>query len=138
MCDMEQMLHSFLISPKHRNFLRFLWFKDNDPSQNIIEYRMTVHLFGNGPSPAVATYGFRRTVKDGEELDPAVKEFVKRNFCLDDGLVSRPTAIETIKLMRDTQATLATANHRLHKVVLNAVPVMQAFPQKIQLRKFAG
>lgn len=97
---------------------------------------MTVHLFGNGPSPAVATYG--RTVKDGEELDPAVKEFVKRNFCLDDGLVSRPTAIETIKLMRDTQATLATANLRLHKVVLNAVPVMQAFPQKIQLRKFAG
>lgn len=99
---------------------------------------MTVHLFGNGPSPAVATYGFRRTVKDGEELDPAVKEFVKRNFCPDDGLVSRPTAIETIKLMRDTQATLATANLRLHKVVLNAVPVMQAFPHKIQLRKFAG
>ena len=123
MCDMEQMLHSFLISPKHRNFLRFLWFKDNDPSQNIIEYRMTVHLFGNGPSPAVATYGFRRTVKDGEELDPAVKEFV--NY-------------QTIKLVRDTQATLATANLRLHKVVLNAVSVMQAFPQKIQLRKFAG
>ena len=27
---------------------------------------MNVHLFGNGPSPAVATYGLRGTVVDGE------------------------------------------------------------------------
>lgn len=128
MCDVEQMFHSFNVDPKHRDFLRFLWFKDNDPSQKIIEYRMTVHLFGNGPSPAVATYGLRRTVEDGEELDPAVKEFVKRNFYVDDGLISRPTASETIKLVRDTQAALATANLRLHKVVSNSVTVMQAFP----------
>ena len=49
---------------------------------------MTVHLFGNGPSPAVATYGLRRTVDDGGEHDPGVKEFVQRNFYVDDGLVS--------------------------------------------------
>ena len=79
MCDVEQMFHSFHVDPKHRNFLRFLWFKDNDPTQDIIAYRMTVHLFGNGPSPAVATYGLRRTVENGEELEPDVKEFVKRN-----------------------------------------------------------
>lgn len=28
---------------------------------------MNVHLFGNGPSPAVAMYGLRRTVVDDEE-----------------------------------------------------------------------
>ena len=128
MCDVEQMFHSFHVDPKHRNFLRFLWFKDNDPSQHIIEYRMTVHLFGNGPSPAVATYGLRRTVEDGEEFGPGVKEFVERNFYVDDGLVSKPTATETIKLVRDTQAALATANLRLHKVVSNSVTVMEAFP----------
>ena len=55
MCDMEQMFHSFHVDPKHKDFLHFLWFKYNIPSQPIIEYRMTVHLFGNGPSPAVAT-----------------------------------------------------------------------------------
>ena len=128
MCDVEQMFHSFRVDPKHRNFLRFLWFKDNDPTQDIIEYRMTVHLFGNGPSPAVATYGLRRTVENGEELEPGVKEFVKRNFYVDDGLVSKPTAEETVKLIRDTQAALATANLRLHKVVSNSVTVMEAFP----------
>ena len=55
MCDIEQMFHSFYVDPPHRDFLRFLWFEGNDPSKLIIEYRMNVHLFGNGPSPAVAT-----------------------------------------------------------------------------------
>ena len=121
MCDVEQMLHSFHVDPKHRSLLRFLWFKDNDPAQDIIEYTMTVHLFGNGPSPAVATYGLRRTVENVEELEPGVKEFLERNFYVDDALVSKPTAEETVKLVRATQAALATANLRLHKVVSNSV-----------------
>ena len=70
MCGVEQMLHSFHVDLKHRSLLRFLWFKDNDPAKDIIEYTMTVHLFGNGPSAAVATYGLRRTVENGEELEP--------------------------------------------------------------------
>lgn len=79
MCDVEQMFHSFHVDPKHRNFLLFLWFKDNDPAKDIIEYRMTVNLFGNGPSPPVTTYGLRRTVEHSDELESGVKEFVKRN-----------------------------------------------------------
>ena len=51
MCDVEQMFHSFHVDTDHRDYLRFLWFKDNDPSQEVIDYRMTVHLFGNSPSP---------------------------------------------------------------------------------------
>ena len=122
------MFHSFHVDPNHRNFLRFLWFKDNDPSQHIAEYRMTVRLFGNGPSPAVATYSLRRTVEDGDKFGPGVKEFVKRNFYVDDGLVLRPTAEDIIKLVRDTQVALTTANLRLLKVVSNSVTVMEAFP----------
>lgn len=49
MCDIEQMFHSFHVSPHHRNFLRFIWFDDNDPEKAAIEYRMNVYLFGNGP-----------------------------------------------------------------------------------------
>ena len=125
------MFHSFLVDPKHMNFLRFLWFMDNDPTRDFIEYRMTVHLFGNGPSPALATYGVRRTVEKGEELEPGVKEFVERNFYVDDGLVSKPIAEETIKLVRDTHAALSMANIRLHKVVSNSVSVMKAFPTEV-------
>ena len=46
MCDIEQMFYAFHVNPEHRNFLRFLWFKNNDPRQERIDYRMTVHIFG--------------------------------------------------------------------------------------------
>jgi hypothetical protein len=61
------MFYSFHVNSEHRNYLRFLWFKNNDPRQEIVDYRMTVHLFGNGPSPAIATFGMRKTAEDGEE-----------------------------------------------------------------------
>ncbi|XP_078350822.1 uncharacterized protein LOC144635607 [Oculina patagonica] len=129
MCDVEQMFHSFHVDPAHRDFLRFLWFEENDPSKPITEFRMNVHLFGNSPSPAVATYGLRRTaVDDEEEYGEEAKNFICRNFYVDDGLASLPTAQGAIDLVKGAQGTLATAKLRLHKVVSNSVEVMEAFP----------
>lgn len=129
MCDVEQMFHLFHVDPAHRDFLRFLWFEGNDPSKPITEYRMNVHLFGNGPSPAVATYGLRRTAVDGEEeYGEEAKNFICRNVYVDDGLASLPTAQGAIDLVKGAQATLATAKLRLHKVVSNSAKVMEAFP----------
>ena len=104
-CDAEQIFHSFHVSPEHR-ILRFLSFEENNPSKPIAKFQMTVHLFGNRPSRAVATYGLRKTVKHGEEAD--VKEFVERNSYVDDGLVSTPTADEVITLVKSTEATLTS------------------------------
>ena len=42
--------------------------------------------------------------------------------------MSKPTAEEVVRLVRNTQAALASANLRLHKVVSNSVRVMEAFP----------
>ena len=33
MCDIEQMFYSFYVNPEHRDYLRFLWFPDNDPKK---------------------------------------------------------------------------------------------------------
>lgn len=63
--DIEQMFYCFLVKEEHRNFLRFLWYKNNNPDEDLIEYRMTAHVFGNSPSPAVATYGLRKTAEVG-------------------------------------------------------------------------
>lgn len=90
---------------------------------------MTVQLFGNGPSPAFATYGLRRTVQNDEEMEPGVKEFVERNFYVD--VVLKPTAEETVKLVRDTHAHLSMANLRLHKVVSSSLSVKKAFPTEV-------
>ena len=129
MCNVEQMFHYFHINPEHRDFLRFLWFKDNDPLKEVIEYRMIVHLFGNGPSPAVATFGLRKTADVGEEeFGAAAKEFVHRDFYVDDGLTSRPSDKEVTELIKSTQRMLATTNLRPHKVVSNSLAVMDALP----------
>ena len=89
MCDVEQMFHSFHINPEHKDFLHFLWFKDTDPLKEVIGYHMIVHLFGNGPSPTVATFGLRKTADVGEEFGAAAEQFVPRDFYVDDGLTSR-------------------------------------------------
>ena len=129
MCDIEQMFHSFYVNPSHRDFLRFLWFEDNVIGKPIIEYHMNVHLFGNGPSPAVTTFGLRKTATDGEEVfGKAAPNFVRRNFYVDDGLASLPTAKQAVDLVTTAKTMLATANLRLHKVVSNSVEVMEPFP----------
>ena len=130
-CDVEQMFHSFYVNSEHRDFLRFLWFKNNNPLEEIVEYRMLVHLFGNVSSPAIATFAMRKTAEDGEEeYGLSAKEFVNNDFYVDDGLTSRPTDEETVELLQNTQAMLATAQLRLHKAVSNSVFVMEALPEE--------
>ncbi len=45
--DIEQMFYCFLLREEDRNFLRFLWFQDNDLSKDIVDYHMRVHVFGS-------------------------------------------------------------------------------------------
>ncbi|KAK3544553.1 hypothetical protein QTP86_016535, partial [Hemibagrus guttatus] len=90
------------------NFLRFLWFRDNDPSKDIMEYCMKVHVFGNSPSPTVAIYGLRKAAHlEGKEQDSEVQQFVERDFYVDDGLKSLPTVEATVNLLKRTQNILA-------------------------------
>ena len=89
---------------------------------------MNVHLFGNGPSPAVATYGLCRTAIDGEEeYGEEAKKLIGRNFYVDGGLTSLLSTQGATDLVKSAQATLATANLRFHEVVLYSVEVMEAF-----------
>jgi hypothetical protein len=115
--DIEQMFYSFFVYEEHRDFLRFLWFCKNDPDDDIIDYRMKVHLFGNTSSPAVATLGLRKTANEGQDIyGEDTKEFVDKNFYVDDGLIFLPTRGQAINLMQCTQATLATADLRYAKL----------------------
>ncbi|XP_041926339.1 uncharacterized protein LOC121690066 isoform X1 [Alosa sapidissima] len=138
MADIQQMFYCFLVAERHRNYLRFLWFKDNNVANEVIDYRMKVHVFGNSPSPAVAIYGLRRAIRDGAEKYGAdTVNFVERHFYVDDGLCSVPTDAEAIGLLHRTQASLAESNLRLHKFASNSQAVLEAFPSEdcIQAKK---
>ncbi|XP_044158322.1 uncharacterized protein LOC122944157 [Bufo gargarizans] len=128
MADIQQMFHCFIVKEDNRNYLRFLWHKDNDINKEVIDYRMRVHVFGNSPSPAVAIYGLKKTAQLGEaEYGSDARQFVERNFYVDDGLKSFPTAKEAINLLTRTKEMLAVANLRLHKIISNSQELMNAF-----------
>ena len=101
------MFFCFYVKLEHRNFLRFLWFRDNDPNKNIIEYRMCVHVFGNSPSPAIATYGLHRTVtSQRDDFGEDTVDYVTDNFYVDDRLLSVNTPEIAIDVLKRTQAAL--------------------------------
>ena len=130
-CDIEQMFHSFYVNTEHRDLLRFFWFEDNDPSKPVIEYHMTVHLFGNTSSPAVAMYGLQKTaIEEEKNFGVEAREFVSDNFYVDDGLTSCPTPEEATNLIRNTRSMLATANLRVHKIASNSLPLMNTIPSQ--------
>ena len=123
--DIQQMFYSFYVNHEHRNYLRFFWYKDNDLGKPLVEYRMCVHVFGNSPSPAIATYGLRQSVKNS---DKDVQRFVTQDFYVDDALTSLPTAQQAVSLMKRTQADLQHDGLKLHKVVSNNEEVVSSFP----------
>ena len=85
-CDVEQMFHSFYVNAANRDFLRFLWYENNDLNGPIVEFRMNVHLFGAISSPAVANYCLHKTAEDGRaQFGDKVADFLCRNFYVDDG-----------------------------------------------------
>lgn len=64
---------------------------------------MKVHLFGKSPSPVVGIYCMRRAAEtDEEEHDSDARQFVERNFYVDDGLTSVPTCEEAVNLLTRT------------------------------------
>ena len=40
--DVQQMFHCFVVREDHRNYLRFLWYRNNDLDDVAVEYRMRV------------------------------------------------------------------------------------------------
>ena len=133
MADVEQMFFNFEVDKGHRDLLRFLWFKDNNPSAPIVEYRMRVHVFGNSRSPAIATYGLRKAVcpqSHGADTDwDDVCHFVNNNFYTDDALVSKQKEQDLVDLLTRTQCRLQTGGKIcLHKIVSNSSVVLANFP----------
>ena len=130
--DVKKMFYCFLVSEKHRNFLRFFWYLDNDPNSELVEYRMRVHVFGNSPSPSVASYGLRKIAeRSREDFGIDIQEFIANDFYVDDGLTSTPTVDKAVSLMRRTQRAFeVNGNLRLHKIASNSKDVMSSFPSE--------
>lgn len=64
MGDIQAMFHQVNFAGEYQDFLCFLWWPNGDPINDLVEYRMTVHLFGTISSPSCAAYALRKTADD--------------------------------------------------------------------------
>ncbi|XP_068136058.1 uncharacterized protein [Hyperolius riggenbachi] len=126
MCDIEKMFHRFHVKEEDRDFLRFLWWKNGNTNTEPVEYRMKIHLFGAASSPGCANYGMKHLASQNEISYPSAANFIKKNFYVDDGLISLESADSAIKLVKETQELCAKGNLHLHKFISNNREVLES------------
>lgn len=89
MADVESMFHQVRVPPEDADLLRFGWWPDGDLSQDLVDFRMTVHLFGATSSPSYANFALRKCVEDNkEQFSQEAVDKVPQCFYVDDCLVS--------------------------------------------------
>ena len=127
MADIESMYHQVKVSKEDKDALRFLWYDD---SENIIQYRMTSHLFGGVWCASSSIYGMRKTIEDNPRFHEMVKGTIRESFYVDDCLKSVENKEDGEVIIQGTQELLQTGGFRLTKFVVNDEELMKMVPEK--------
>ena len=115
--DIEGMFHQVKVDPKDYDALRFLRWQDGDLTQQPVEYRMVVHLFGTTSSPSCASFCLRKTALDNEgDFGHHVIDTVLKNFYVDDCLKAVSSKAVAVQLRIDL---LSRGGFRLTKWLCN-------------------
>ena len=76
---------------EQRSFLRFLWWKNSHPPNEVVDHEMTAHVFGGISSLSCSNYTLRKTAADNvNKYGNEPSTIVKRNFYVDNMLKSFP------------------------------------------------
>lgn len=127
--DIESMFHQVKVCENDRDALRFLWWPNGDITQQALEYRMNVHLFGATSSPSCAAYSLRRTAADNAEMySKDVITSIERNFYVDDLLKSVSDVNTGIRISTELRDILSRGGFRLTKWLSNNTEVMKTIP----------
>ena len=129
--DIEAMFHQVRVKPHDRDLLRFLWWPNGELSRPAQPYRMKVHLFGASSSPSCAAFCLRQTVvMYGDKYSEKTADTIRRNFYVDDCLVSCETPERAITLIKEMMELLKACGFRLTKWMSNHPEVNLAIPEK--------
>ena len=84
--------------------------------ESLVVYRMIVHPFGARCSSSCASYWLGQTAKEfGTFFDPEIRETVRRNFYVDDCLVSVDYEKHVNMVVKDLCFSLAYGGFKLTK-----------------------
>jgi hypothetical protein len=139
MADVEAMFHQVKVSTDHQNYLRYLWWPDGKLTEDIMHYRMKVHLFGGAWSPSCCNLALKRTAEDNRsKYSDEVIRTVERNFYVDDCLRSIKDEAEAISLIAQLRELLATGGFKLTKWISNSRRVLMTVPEDDRVKDVRG
>ena len=78
-----------MVSAEHKCYLKFLWWKDGNYNNPIIDCQMNMHVVGATSSPGCSNYALKKTSTDYKDVYGfQASETLQRNFYVDDLLKS--------------------------------------------------
>lgn len=127
MADIEAMFHQVRVNNEDTDLIRFLWWPDGDYKQELVEYKMLVHLFGATSSPSIATFVLQKCASDHEEeFGHETAETVRRIFYVNDCLKSVKDEGTAITLRTNLINMLAKGGFHLTKWSSNSKKVLNS------------
>ena len=130
MADVESMFHQVRVPLEDVDLLRFLWWPDGDLNQDLVDFRMMVHLFGATSSPSCANFALRKCAEDNkEQFSQEVVDKVLHCFYVDDCLVSMASVEEAVSLYHDLVSICTKGGFQLTKWISNRRDVLSVIPE---------
>ncbi len=135
MGDIKSMFYQVKVPEEYRDFLWFLWWPEGNTDLEVVEHRMTVHLFGAVSSPSCVSYALRKTAEENRDHFAAdVVDTVKRNFYVDDCLKSLPTDEEAVIMVHALSEICRKGGFTLTKWTSNSQSVLQSVAEEHRAR----
>ena len=127
----EAMFYQVQVFEEHRSFLRFLWWKDNNTSNDIMDYEMNAHVFDETSSISCSNYALRRTaIENDDKFGEEVAVTLEKNFYDDDLLKSVNTVKDATSIFNNLIAMCAAAGFNLAKFASNKKEVLLSIPDE--------
>ncbi len=131
LADFQAMFHQVKVSQKNVDFLRFLWWPNGDSTQSLKEYRMKFHIFGAISSPTCSNFALRKLAEDYKDCFPnKVLNSVLHNFYVHDCLISVPTEVEALQMVKDLTAVCSKGGFQLSKWISNSRKMLASIPEE--------
>ncbi len=131
MADVESMFHQVRVPAEDADLLRFLWWPDGDLNQDLVDFRMMVHLLGAKSSPSCANFALRKCAEDNKgQFSQEVVDKVLHCFYVDNCLVSVASEEEAVSLYHDLVSICAEGGFQLTKWISNRRDVLAVIPEE--------
>ena len=128
--DIKSMFYQVRVPKEDSNFLRFLWYPENDLSQPPVPFRLLVHVFGAKSSPSCANYALQYIANSSSNMNEDIKSAILKSFYVDDLLKSVKTENEGEFQAKTLIEVLRDSGFELTSFVSNSRKILASLPNE--------